>query len=433
MVIVRRILGAIAAAIISVSFCGCAVNFGTNSPLSSNSEPWFTAATLNQGVEPRTDVIVAKATGGENAGMLQISYEEFRKEYMYYLVNNGITDDNASADIAEKCMSYRSTLINSLINERVILAKAWELGFYTLTEEELRAIDEEFESMTAQQITNYGEQAALSASSQGYAMTDEEKATAGNKKLDDMLAACRMTRDDLKWWGQSSKISEKLQEELGKTVTRADAEKEFKDVQKYAEELYKSDVSAYEQQGFARVWLPEGSRLIKHVLLEFDNEAYSEITSLRRDGKTDEADELREQKAEELSSKREEIEKKLDEGASIDDLIKEYSADADGSAMSPNGYTVVPNGTTYMEEFQKAAFVPENIGDRTVCVTDYGIHIILYAGNASLDEDAVKYYMDYIEEQLKYSAFWEQIDKWTAEYDFEINYEALRIDITASE
>lgn len=432
MVNTRKILGAITAAVLAVSLCGCKVDFGTNNEESSDTTLAFTAATLNYGVEPRADVIVAQATKGDGADELQINYEEFRKEYMYYLVNSGITDDSASADVAERCKSYRSTLINSLVNEQVILAKAKELGFYELTAEEQQAVDEEFENKTAQQVKNYGEQVALAASSDGYEMTEEEKDLVGNKKLDDLLDACKMTRYDIKWWAQSSKISNKLQEELGKSVTRADAEKEFKDVQKYAEELYRSSTSDYEQQGFAQVWLPEGSRLIKHVLLEFEGDAYSEITALRREGKNDEADKLREQKAKELKSKQEEIEKKLDEGANIDDLIKEYSADAEGSALSPEGYTVFPNGTSYMEEFQKAAFVPEKIGDRALCVTDYGIHIILYAGNASLDPDAVKYYTDYIEEQLKYSAFWEKVDEWLAEYDFEINYEALRIDAPVS-
>lgn len=432
MVNTRKILGAITAAVLAVSLCGCKVDFGANNE-SSDAVPAFTAATLNYGVEPRADVIVAQSAKGDGAEEILISYEKFRKEYMYYLVNSGITDDSASADIAERCKSYRSTLIYSLINEQVILAKAKELGFYELTAEELQAIDEEFESKTAQQVKNYGEQVALAASSDGYEMTEEEKTLVGNKQLDDLLAACKMTRYDIKWWAQCSKISNKLQEELGKSVTRADAEKEFKDVQKYAEELYNTNTSAYEQQGFSQVWLPEGSRLIKHVLLEFEGDAYSEITALRREEKNDEADKLREQKAKELKSKQEEIEKKLDGGANIDDLIKEYSADAEGSAMSPEGYTVIPNGTNYMKEFQEAAFVPEKIGDRTVCVTDYGIHIILYAGNASLDKDAVKYYTDYIEEQLKYNAFREKVGEWLAEYDFEINYEALRIDAPVSE
>ncbi len=414
----KRISKAITAVILACSLCGCKVEFGSDSEESSDM---FVEAVVNNGIEPRSDTIVARAKngGGQEFG---ITYEEFRKEYMYFLVNSGISDDN-DALAASRCQSQRETLINSLVTEQIIIAKAKELGLYELTEEEQRAVSEDYDSKIAEQIAYYGQQASLSDSS----MTDEEKETFGNLQLDNMLSACGMTRDDLKWWATSSKISEKLKEELGKSVTRAQAEKEFKELQEHAEELYKSDVSNYEQQGFARVWLPEGSRLIKHVLLGFDSDTQTEIKNLRADGKTDEANKLREEKAKELKSKQDEVEKKLENGENIEDLIKEYSADAEGSAQSPEGYTVFPNGTTYVAEFQQAAFVPKKIGERTVCVTDFGVHIMLYVGNASVSSENIKYYTDYIEEQLKYQAFSEKISEWRGEYDFEINFEALRI------
>lgn len=411
------------------ALCGCSVKFGTHK-------------------EPKLDAVVAHATKSEDLEEMNITYEMFRKEYKYYLVNSGIDDDTAEM-VAEMCKTQRSKIINYLVNEQIILRKAKEMGIYDLTEEEQREVDEDFDDKIAEQVKYYGnlaekELAAQNADSSADgeqsdetesvpAMTDEEKEEIGNKKLDEMLEKCGMTRDDLRWWAQSSKITEKLQKEIGDTVDYSMAEEEFKGVQKQAEELYKTNMTQYTQGGYDQIWLPEGSRRIKHILIGFDDDTRLAISTLRQEGSDDEANKKREEEAEKLKPKQEEIEKKLDDGGKIDDLIKEYSADAAGSSSNPDGYTVIPNGTSYMEEFQKAAFVPEKIGDRTTCVTDYGVHIMVYAGNASVSDEMVKQFKDYMYEQLKLKEFADKMGEWANDYAFEIDYETLRIDAPVEE
>ena len=54
----------------------------------------------------------------------------------------------------------------------------------------------------------------------------------------------------------------------------------------------------------------------------------------------------------------------LDNGADFDELIAEYSADAAGSEMYPEGYTVIPNSVSHVKEFVEAAkfpFVSSNV------------------------------------------------------------------------
>lgn len=86
-----------------------------------------------------------------------------------------------------------------------------------------------------------------------------------------------------------------------------------------------------------------------------------------------------------------------------------------------------------MEEFQKASFVPKKIGERTICVTDYGVHIMVYAGDAKVSDEDLKYAVDTLyanmgSEELD-KIFTERID----EYAFEIDYDALRLDKPAEE
>lgn len=390
---------------------GCSVKFGTRK-------------------EPKLDAVIAHPTNGEHADEMNVTYEMFRKEYKYFLADAGIADDTDET-VADYCRSQRESIISYLINEQIILCKAKEMGLYDLTEEEQKEVDENVAKSIDAQIKYYGALAAQERASEDEnadPMTDEEKEEIGGKRLDEMLKKCGMTRDDLHWWAQSSKITAKLQDALAETVSYDRAEEEFEGVRKYAEELYNSNIVYYSMGGYDEIWLPEGSRLIKHILIGFDDDTAKEITALRNEGSDEEADKKRAEAAEKLKSKQEEIEKKLDDGESIDELIKKYSADAEGSAANPDGYTVVPNGVTYMDEFQKAAFVPQKIGDRTTCVTDYGVHIMLYAGNAKISDESVKANTDYLFSELKQLEFSNKMNEWAAEFAYEIDYEALRLE-----
>lgn len=410
---ISKVLRAGTALLLAGALCGCSVKFGKYK-------------------EPKLDKVVANATSGENTEEMNITYEMFRKEYKYYLVNSGI-DDDTEESVADKCKSQRGQIIAYLINEQLILRKAKELGVYELTEEEQAEVDKDFDEKIAEQIEYYKKQAETESAASGSTLTDAEKEEIGNKKLDEMLEKCGMTREDLRWWAQSSKISAKLREEVGKAVDEAKAREELQKVIDLAEEYYKTDMSMYNQGAYYELWLPEGSRLIKHILIGFDSDTQTEIMSLRQEEKDDEADKKREEAAKALESKVQEVEQKLDDGEKFDDLIKTYSADASGSAGYPDGYTVIPNGTTYMEEFQKAAFVPEKIGDRTTCVTDYGVHIMLYADDAKITDETLKSFTDYVQEELQKVEFSKCLTEMEEIYNFEIDYDSLRLDDPAEE
>lgn len=414
------------------ALCGCSMKFGTRT-------------------EPKLDKVVAYATGGEDIDDLNITYEEFRKEYKFILANSGI-DDDTKESIAAACKQQRSTIINTLIVQKIYARLAKEMGVSELTDEEQQEIDEEHEKTVESFIKQLGERAEqeleesqASGGSDGEtseeetsetsapSMTDEEKREAGSKKLDEILEKAGMDREDMREWEVTAKIVEKVQNAIYNSVDRADAEKKLKDLQSEGEEYYNSEISKYEQGGYSQVWLPDGSRLIKHVLLAFDSDTQTQIRSLRSEEKDDEADKLRTEKAEELKSKQEEVEKKLDDGENIDDLINDYSADKAGSANYPNGYTVIPNGTTYMEEFQKASFVPKKIGERTICVTDYGVHIMVYAGDAKVSDEDLKYAVDTLYANMGSEELDKIFTERVEEYAFEIDYDALRLDKPAEE
>lgn len=407
----------------------------------------MTGCSVRFGTTPKDSDIVAKPTSGNASGM-EITYGEFNRQYQYYLKVYEIEDDTTS-DNAESCKGRRADIINNLICDRIYLQKAKELGLTELSEEDKALVEEEFNSQMDVQVKYYGEK-ALNAnrsdssdpeSSDGSSPdnseaspSEEEIIAKGNEELDRLLADCNMTRDDLRTWLENLIISTNVLEESVKSITRADAEREFNEMVDEIKTLYNSNNRImYYEYGYSDIWVPEGSRLIKHVLLGFDEETRTQITALRRDGKYDEADAFRSEKAAEFTDKIAEVEQKLDDGVDFNTILLYYSADAAGSSAYPDGYLVTPDDPNYAAEFAEAAFVPENIGDRTLCTSDFGVHIMIYADNAKPDEEYIESIISGIHGQLRSEAADTLIEQWKAEYNYEIDYEKLRIDPSADE
>ncbi len=394
------------AVILAGALGGCSMKFGTKS-------------------EPNPDAVIAEPTNGGDDSM-KIVYEDFKKEYDYALNGAGVEDDTDES-IADSCKTQRNTIITYLINERIIMKKASEMGLSTLTEEEMNAVEEEYNSNIEEQIEAFGKDADYGTADSG-TISDEERRERGNKEFDAYLADCGLTREDLLTWGVSSAITQKLRDEIGKNVDYSAAEEAFLGYEEQIKQVYNDDISQYQQSSFTSVWVPEGSRMIKHILLGFDEDTQDEITANRQKGDDEAADKLREEKAAELQDKVDEVQKKLDNGEDFQKIMLEYSNDSAASSVNPDGYLVIPNGTTYKKEFQEAAFVPKKIGDRTICVTDFGVHIMIYAADAKVSDEQKKSFTDYLYEQLKNTEFNKKMDEWNSEYDYKIDYKALRLD-----
>ncbi|MDE6030425.1 MAG: peptidylprolyl isomerase [Oscillospiraceae bacterium] len=297
-------------------------------------------------------------------------------------------------------------------------------------------VEEEYNKMVLRQVAYFA--GLTNVDPEVTPLTDEQTET-GNKGFDEYLADCKLTRDDLLMWQVNAAITNKLREYSNKDVTvdRAEAESTFNDYVDSIKALYESNQLEYESGVYSAYWIPDGSRMIKHILLGFEDTFTDELGQMRDSGDDEGADKLREEKAAELSEDTEKIINMLDNGADFDELIQEYSADKAGSAASPDGYLVIPDSMLYMEEFTEAALALENIGDYKTALTDYGVHIVLYADNAEVSEESKTGYIDYIYELLdedeKNTHFNNALSEWKNEYKFEIDYDALKIDAPSAQ
>lgn len=403
---------AAAAALLSAGLlltCGCSVRFDSN--------------------------IIAKPTANYSSD-LEISMDEFEQQYKYFLVQYGIEDDT-SFEYADICREQRQTIIESLILNKIYLKKAAELNIPGLTDEERAAVKEDLDLQFEEQAKYFGQKAYDEAhaddtsdpdTSQTASPTDEEIMKLGYEELDKMLAECNITREDLQRWSEEYITITKVMDEIVKDITMEDAKKDLEESLPNIQHLYESENRYYYYQaGYDKLWVPEGARMIKHVLLGFDEDTRTEINLLRMDKKGDEADALREEKAAEFADKIAEVEALLDNNTDFNTILLNYSADAAGSSAYPDGYMVAPDDDRYVQEFTDAAFTIDKIGGRTVCTTDYGVHIMIYASDAKRDEETVEEFVSTAYAQLCSEEAERKTEEWKAEYDYEINTEKLRI------
>ena len=319
---------------------------------------------------------------------------------------------------AESLELYYSVAMEEAVTLKLIQLTAAEMGVDQFTQEEMDALNATSDSEWQYALDNYV--------SYNYALTDEstqEERDAAYVEAEDYYSMMGYTKDVLRESYMDNEVFERVKNELCKDVTVTDDE-----VQAYYDEavaadkdIYEFDVDAYENQllmyqyGYAdqEPWYrPEGYRYIKHILLAVDETLMNNYTDLlaryeeQMDDEeaaadaetTDTADAAAEEttpvtaedidaaKAEILASVQDtidEINQKIAEGASFDELIAEYGTDPGmTSGEYPNGYEISLASYGFVSEFVSASFSVNEIGEvAEPVISDYGVHIVMYAGD----------------------------------------------------
>ena len=404
-----RKLAAGAAAIMMALVCGCSVR-------SSSDAAW-----------PTGKVSDKKA--------LTVSYDAFSKEYKYWLLVNQIADDTAD-EVKDKCRSQRESIINYLVNEKIVLEKAKEYGVDQFTQEELDSIESDYNSYIESSIESFKSYVNAGESGTGEVNGDAAILAEAEKIFDEKLTDCGMTRDDILMWYRNAVTADKLKAKLAEEapVEYSDAEAEYAEIVAGIKQVYENSPADYEQDLYYKYyWLPDNSRMIKHILIKFDSNDSTEITACRENNDEAGAEKAREKALENLRPRIEEIKNMLDNGADFDELAKEYSEDT-GLSSNPDGYLVVPNGESYYAEFQQAAYELENVGDYKLVGTDLGWHVVMYAADAVMTGENEKALIDAIYENMQSNAattaYNTAMQGWREEYAYDFDYTRLDINET---
>ena len=363
---------------------------------------------------------------------LTVSYDAFSKEYKYWLLVNQIPDDTAD-EVKDKCRSQRESIINYLVNEKIVLEQAKNYGVDQFTDEELDSIESDYNSYIESSIESFTSYVNAGESGTGEVSGDAAILEEAEKIFDEKLTECGMTRDDILMWYRNAKTADKLKAKLAENdpVEYSDAEEQYSEIVAGIKQVYENSPADYEQDLYYKYyWLPDNARMIKHILIKFDSDDSAEIPACRENNDEAGAEKAREKALENLRPRIEEIKNMLDNGADFDELAKEYSEDT-GLSSNPDGYLVVPNGETYYKEFQQAAYELQNIGDYMLVGTDLGWHVVMYAADAVMTEENEKALIDAIYENMQSnvatSAYNTAMQGWRTEYAYDFDYAKLDI------
>ncbi|MBN1777919.1 MAG: peptidylprolyl isomerase [Clostridiales bacterium] len=316
---------------------------------------------------------------------------------------------------AESLELYYAVAMEEAVTLKLIKLTAAEMGVDQFTQEELDELYATSDSEWEYALDNYVSYNLTETDE----TTDEDRASA-YAAAEEYYGLMGYTKDILRESYVDNEVFERVKDELCKDVAVTDEE-----VQAYYDEavesdkdIYEFDIDAYENQllmyqyGYAdqEPWYkPEGYRYIKHILLEVDETLMAEYTDLLAryeeqmdaaegaDGETADveadteetpvtAEDIDAAKAAVIASVQDtidEINQKIADGVPFDELVAEYGTDPGmTSGDYPDGYEVSLASYGFVTEFVSAAFSVDEVGEIAEPVlSDYGVHIVQYAGD----------------------------------------------------
>ncbi len=399
-----------------------------------------------------TDIVAFPTADGlteEQKKYYNITFEEFYKEYSFICANVGLNDtkDDASAKL------YRQNIIEMIASEKIILKKAEELGLADLTADEIKKVEEEYQknldgwynSFSAQAQNELGIKGNSTTSDTSGSLTDDDKAKIKDKAkelFNNYIKNFGLTEDTFLIWARNSFIVEKTMEYTYKDVKVTDDEvdKYINDLIAEAEKTYKEDVSKYEKNTqYGTVWLPEGSRNVKHVFIGISTIDAAEISAARNESgaNQEEIDKLRDEKLAEIKEKAEAAYKKAtaegdDKEKNFDAVLKEYSHDYNAS-LSDQTITVIKGTKSLTDTLYNAIYDLEKPGDISALIpTDLGYYFFYYKEDAKItDEDITvqekNVYEGMLTERQNKKAD-ETLTKWEEEVKYDYDYEKLNFE-----
>jgi len=264
----------------------------------------------------------------------------------------------------EKTLAY---ILDSLIEEELVAQKAESAG-YVVDDEIKRRVNEDYELA----IKEYAEMLKLQAGEDADPDTDFEQQA--RQELQEYITASGQTEEEyLEFLGKYLAIQDYLDE------MTTDVEVEDKEVEEFYQtelEFQKQSPSLAAQYSSVAIVTKPATRLVKHILIKIADEDTQAITALRQEGKSEEANTLREEKLESIKKKAQNVLDLAKSGEDFEGLIDMFGEDPGmKSEEYKDGYSMVRD-EGMMKEFLEASFQLQEGEISDLVATDYGYHII---------------------------------------------------------
>ena len=303
-------------------------------------------------------------------------------------------------------------ILNSLIENKLVKQKAASAG-YIVDEDVRKRAQEDYD----QTIRTYGETLRQQAGEDADPDTDyEQKAREELKKI--ITESGQTEEDYLNLLAENIAILDFLDELLTDLKVEDNEIEEY-----YQEELefqrdYPSMAAYYSS---VKIVTEPASRLVKHILIKLADEDTQGIDALRKEGKEEDADALREEKLKTIESNAKKVLDRANAEEDFEALIDLFGEDP-GMELEEykDGYSMLRD-ESMMPEFLEASFQLQEGEISDLVPTDYGYHIIkVYKATEDIIaplEDVKEEIRSVLLNQKKSRKTGELIDQWLEEAD----------------
>ncbi len=352
------------------------------------------------------------------------SWENVKKNY-------GVTQDILdNPEYTVQLDELRINVLESLVSREITKIELENLGYYDLTPDELNSVKTQTESFL-DEILATKESEMLAELGDDY--TEKDYVRAANKYTQLILEEFGVEESYIEEYYTYQIVMQNAETSLIDLTVTDEELLELFNQKVEADKITYSDLSAYEyytSQGEPAFYIPEGLRMVRHVLISFEDDLVAQIQELRSAGNEEEADELVNTSLAEIYDEAMDVLNQLnDESITFDDAILEYNDDP-GMNSYPEGYQMYLGTSRFVQEFTDGGMALENIGDISDLVgTDFGYHILEYTSDVEsgpVDFETVKASLLPEASEIKKEEEWlALINEWTAKHKIEYFYENL--------
>ena len=349
----------------------------------------------------------------------------------------------------------RESVMQSLGERAVMLAKAKELGYADIPADVMTAYETEALGAYESNVQAY----------MSYFRTEDSTEEETRQQVEEFLADSGYTYETILSQMIDTHVNGAMYDYVtaGITLTEEDVQAAYDAAVAADEAAYAEDPYTYEStqaQGGAIYWNPEGYRAVKHILVKFTDEqkmTYTDISGIISDLETKieaaaapaegaEPVDVAELEAELATAKAEldalyaalvpraqEVIDRFNNGEDFETLLAEYGEDP-GMNREPSkttGYYVCAEQGAWELAFNEGAMSIANVGEISDMVyASNGIHIILYMADVTPGAVALEDVRATLEESAltdkKAEAYNTQVTAWATELNIEYHPERFR-------
>ena len=329
-------------------------------------------ATLPEDAEP---VVVAEFEGG------QLLSSEVIPEYNDQLTTQIFAGHDAN-EVAEETLNR---VLEQLAGDKIIAARAKELGMTELSDADLAGIEQQAAASYEEQLSDYI--TFVGDGSQTREEAAQSLAEESGVTLESVTEALKQS-----YWTQ------KFYDHIVADVTVSDEEVQahydaLLARQKQTFTTYPEEFEYAHQSGELIVYRPEGYRAVRDILFAFEGEDARTAASLTEQLELGEADDAAREQLEALyaplEAKAQEAQKKLADGAAFAELMDEYGCDAvlKAEPMRSEGYYVSDHSYVNSVEYVEGSMMLEQPGQVSAPLRSvFGVHLVEYIGDVAPGE-----------------------------------------------